>query len=75
MAKKVKLVDEVINVGAGDEGRLDRFLTIRYPTWSRTSLQRLINKRFPMLQWEAIHRSAKMVSTRNSFFARQIPRA
>jgi len=32
-------------VEAADEGRLDLFLATRYPAWSRTRLQRLINKR------------------------------
>lgn len=46
MAKKEKSTDQIIKVGVEDEGRLDRFLVMRYPSWSRTSLQRLINKRF-----------------------------
>ncbi len=36
---------EAIKIGIEDEGRLDRFLAAKFPEWSRTALQRLINKR------------------------------
>lgn len=38
--------DISIKIGLDDEGRLDRFLVGKYPDWSRTALQKLINKRF-----------------------------
>jgi len=36
---------EAITVVRADEGRLDRFLSERFPDWSRTGLQKLINDR------------------------------
>ena len=42
--KKIK-APEVIVAGPDETGRLDRILALRYPDWSRTGLQKLINVR------------------------------
>ena len=42
---KAGTMTEHIVVASPDEGRLDRFLSFRFPDWSRTALQRLINDR------------------------------
>lgn len=46
MAKNKKASEQTIKISLDGEGRLDRFLVQRYPDWSRTALQKLINKRF-----------------------------
>ena len=43
--KALLALTETVTVAAADAGRLDRFLSGRYPDWSRTGLQRLINDR------------------------------
>jgi 23S rRNA pseudouridine1911/1915/1917 synthase len=54
MKKNKKTAEEVIKIGLDDEGRLDRFLASHFPKWSRTSLQRLINKRHIMVDDHAV---------------------
>lgn len=42
---KSKTKSEEITIPAGEQGRLDRFLSSRFSDWSRTGLQKLINDR------------------------------
>ncbi len=46
MHKKKNPSNVTIKIGIEDEGRLDRFLAAKFSNWSRTALQKLINKRF-----------------------------
>src|SRR4051812_33735126 len=41
-------------VGADDQDRLDRVLASLYPKWSRTALQKLINKRHVLVDGHAV---------------------
>ncbi len=43
--KRTDKEPDVIVAEPSDEGRLDRVLALRYPDWSRTGLQKLINTR------------------------------
>ncbi len=49
MQKKKTKPNQTIKIGLDDEGRIDRFLVNKYPDWSRTALQKLINKRFVLV--------------------------
>ncbi|MCG3204735.1 MAG: Ribosomal large subunit pseudouridine synthase D [Elusimicrobia bacterium] len=46
MRKKTTPAEDTIKIAVEHEGRVDRFLAALYPKWSRTNLQKLINKRF-----------------------------
>lgn len=48
-------------VKAGEEIRLDRFLSARFAKWSRTSLQRLINGRFILIDGHAVSPNHKLL--------------
>ncbi len=50
-----------MEVKAGEEGRLDLFLSARFDKWSRTSLQRLINGRFVLIDGHAISPNHKLL--------------
>lgn len=61
MSKEIKKPDVSIEIKAGEEGRLDRFLSTRFEKWSRTSLQRLINGRFILIDGHAVSPNHKLL--------------